>query len=135
MGSAVPNVLIDPLRTCLFWVSLRVNTGFFQSLLEDRVLESNVTCSMLMIESIVAGEDIVMAPAKGPSISGQHARVKARVPSPLHHGDHLLVIVTLVQLEKPRPASVGFPNILNAITTSRRKTVGKVQLFRNSSHR
>lgn len=135
MGTAVPNVLVNPLRTRLFRVGLGIDTSLFQAFLEDRVLQTKIACSMLMIESIVAGKDVVVAPAKGPGIGGQHARIEARVPGTLHHGNCLFIIMALIQLEEPWAVSIGFSDVLDAVAASRRKAIGQIQFFCNFCHR
>lgn len=127
----MPDILINPLRTGFLRILLGVNSRLLQSFLEHGVLETQISDAMLMVEGIVAGEYIIVSPSKAPCIESHDTGIEARVPSPLHHGDCLLIIVALIQLKEAGTVAIGFFDILDAVAASRRKTVRQVQLLCN----
>lgn len=87
MSSAVPDVLIDPLRTGLFGVLLWINSRFFQPSKEHRILQCDIPGAMVVIEGVVSREYIIMTPTERPGICRQHTSIVPRVPSSLHERD------------------------------------------------
>ncbi len=74
--------IINPHRTGFIRLRLRVNTCLFQSRLEDRVREAEIS-SNSMVEGIVASRFITMAPSELPGIKSQDAGRESRVMSTL----------------------------------------------------
>lgn len=119
----MPDVLVDPLRTRCLWILLRVDADFCQSLQENGILEAQIPSTMFMVESIVPIEDVVVSPAERPSIGCNHANIEAGVEGSLEHGNADLIVVTLIELEEPRAASIGLPDVLDTVASGRREGV------------
>lgn len=131
----MPDVLINPFLARLLWVLLRVNSSLLEALLENRVLETEITCSVIVVEGVVSSEDIVVTPAKGPGVRSQHASIEAVVKGSLEHGDAELIVGTLVQLKESRSRAVCFADIFDTVASSGRQAVGQVELLGYLGHR
>lgn len=130
----MPDILINPLGTRFLGVLGRVDSCLLETLLEDGVLKTKVTSSMLMVERIISSEYIVVAPAERPGICCEHTGVKPIVKSALEHGEAELVVGTLVELEEARSRAIGLGNVFDAVTSGRRQAVREVELFGYFGH-
>ena len=129
MRSAMPDILINPFRTCLLGILLRINASLCQSFQENWILQAQIPSTMLMVECIVANENIVVSPGERPGVRGNYASIVSRVEGALQHGNTDLVIVTLIELEEPRTIPISFSDILDAVASGGREAICQIQLL------
>lgn len=126
---AMPHV-VNPLCAGLVRHRLRVDTILLQPLLEDWIRQTEVGANAV-VEGVVGGVDVIVAPAELPCVHRENAGREARVDCPFQQRDGKLVVVWHVKLEKATSFSVRLAHILNARRASRAQAVWQVQLFRN----
>ena len=92
-----------------------INPRFFQAFQEDRVIESNTSYAVFMSESIIARMDIMMTLSVLSCIGRHHAGRETTFVRVLEHGESLLVVGTLVELEEAGPVLIRGADLFEAV--------------------
>ena len=128
----MPDV-VDPVRTCGLGIFRGVDARGCESLLEDRVAETEVGADAA-VKGVVAGGDIVMAPAELPGVGREDADVKSRFVGSGEERNGKFVVVGHVELVEAGTLTVGFGDCFDGVGASGRETVREIQFLGDSSN-
>lgn len=127
LGAAVPDV-VDPERTGTLRVLLRIDALLREPFPKDRVGEPQIGADAA-VEGVVAGRDVVVAPAELPGVGGEDAGGEAGLVGAFQERDGQFVVVGHVELKETRPCAVGSCDVFDRGRTGGAEAVGEVKFF------
>ena len=127
----MPDV-VDPVRACGLGIFGGVDARGGEFLLEDWVAETEVGADAA-VKGVVAGGDVVVAPAELPGVGCEDANVKAGFVGSGEERYCKFVVVGHVELVEAGALTVGFGDCFDRVGASGRETVREIQFLGDGS--
>jgi len=130
---SMPNI-INPHRTSLIRLFLRIDALFLHPFLKHRIRQSQISTNA-MVERIITLRLIMMSPRQLPCIKRQYTRREPTLMRPRQQRYRQLVVMRHIELEEPGPFPVRGTNIFDRIRACGGQTIWQIQLFRDFRYR
>ena len=119
---------VDPQGAGLLGLGLGIDARGREALSKHGVREPQVGADA-SVEGVVAGGDVVVAPAQLPRVGREDAGRKARVESALEQRHGQFVVVRHVELVEPGTVAIGGGDVFDRGAAGGAEAVGQVELF------
>jgi len=119
---------IDPERPRALRLLHRIDALRREPFPEHRVREAQIGADAA-VEGVVAGGDVVVAPAELPGVGGEEAGGEAGVVGAFQERDGQFVVVRHVELEETRAGAVGCGDVFDGGGAGGAEAVGEVEFL------
>lgn len=123
----MPHV-VDPFRAGFVRHGFGIDAICCEALLENGVREAEIR-ALAVVESVVGVCHVVMSPAELRRVESNDTSREPRLMGAREQRDRQLVIMRLIQLEKPRSLPISSAYVLYRLTASRGQAVRQIQFF------